>query len=1107
MYLKYVSKKLLKKILFFIAKLCICVYNIIKRNVNGLLNIIPCSRKFIFRKVKIFMNFNFRRFTAAAAALIICAASGIAPAADPETSADAAYGTGKNVVEYLDRGISAINTGSGMLVNWRFLANDDDNAVFRLYRDGTLIYTSEKNDATCYLDKDGKSSSKYRVETVAGGKVVSSEDCSLISNNAYFDVPLTPPTGSGCTYSPNDMSVGDVDGDGEYELFIKWDPSNSKDNSQKGKTGNVFIDCVKLDGTRLWRIDLGVNIRAGAHYTQFFVADFDLDGRAEMTCKTADGTKDGKGTVIGDGSKDYRDGNGFIYSGPEYYTLFDGATGEALDTIDYEPGRGDPTKWGKSSDKTNRVDRFWGTVAYLDGVTPCVVTGRGYYGRMTATAYKVVNKKLVKMWMFDTGTSSSTLGYGDGNHNSMPADVDGDGKQEIITGSTCIDDDGTLLWGLNKGHGDAMHVGDLDPTNPGLEAWICHEDKPYGVSLVDCDTGKIIFHNDGSGDTGRCCADNIWAGNPGAELWGNTENNTQPVKNVKGETLSCRRPAINFLSYWDGDLEREILDGYTDSPATITKMKEDGTLTTLLTTTGFYTCNTTKGTPCLSADIFGDWREELIVRAADSKSVRIYCTPYDTDYRITTLMHDVQYRTQVSAQQTAYNQPPHPSFYLGSDASLPDRPAVTVNEGGSAVTIKTGAVMDTTNKYMFKNVNSGLYLEVTGGVGANGTNVQQGEAGETTANTWKLVDAGGGYYYVRSCTGDGKTYYLDLDYGKTENGTNIGIWSDTQSDAQLFKFVDNGDGTYTITTKPTDDASCLGVAGASAEVGGNVVEWECNGSDDQKWVAEKITIKDGITLDESKCYMFKNVNSGKYLEIEGGVQANSTNVQQWGANAPASHNVWHVKYVNWGYYYIYSALGDGQTYVLNVDGNGADGVNININENNGYSSQYFKFVDNEDGTYTIVTRASRDLSGVAVGADSTDSGANILQWTLNGKDSQKWVIEEADYTLPAVTTTTTTTSSTTTTTTTTTTSTTTTTTTTSDIEVTVWGDADCSGDVEIADAVKIMCFVTDPENNPIEPQGAVNSDVYQTGDGLSVQDALSIQKYLAQIIKTLPEAQ
>ena len=410
-----------------------------------------------------------------------------------------ASAAGNCQMEYLDRGISAINTGSGMLVSWRFLANDSDSAVFQLYRNNTLIYTSNAGESTCYLDGSGKSTDQYRVDTVENGKVVSTSNCAMISNQNYFQINLDPPSGSGCTYSPNDCSVGDVDGDGMYEIFMKWDPSNSKDNSQKGKTGNVFIDCYRLDGTRLWRIDLGKNIRAGAHYTQFFVADFDCDGKAEMTCKTADGTVDGKGKVIGDASKDYRNSSGYVLSGPEYYTLFDGSTGAALDTVNYEPSRGTVSKWGDSYG--NRVDRFWGTVAYLDGSKPSVVTGRGYYTRMTATAYDVVNKKLVKRWAFDTGNDKSVAGYGDGNHNSMAADVDGDGKQEIITGSTCIDDNGKVLWCLNKGHGDAMHLGDLLPDRKGLELWICHEDKPYGVSLVDASNGKILFHKDGSGDT------------------------------------------------------------------------------------------------------------------------------------------------------------------------------------------------------------------------------------------------------------------------------------------------------------------------------------------------------------------------------------------------------------------------------------------------------------------------------------------------------------------------------------------------------------------------------------------------------------------------------
>ncbi len=759
------------------------------------------------------------------------------------------------VVEYLDRGINAVGTGSGMLVSWRFLASDPDNAVFKLYRDNTLIYTSteKSNGATCYLDKSGNANSNYKVECYNGNALLSSDTCTLKSASTYYDIKLDRP---GTSYTPNDMSVGDVDGDGVYELFVKWDPSNSKDNSQKGKTDKVYIDCYKLDGKKLWRIDLGVNIRAGAHYTQFFVADFDLDGKAEMTCKTADGTVDGTGKTIGDASKDYRNSNGYVLSGSEYYTLFDGATGAALDTVNYEPARGTVSSWGDSYG--NRVDRFWGTTAYLDGVHPCVVTGRGYYTRLTATAYTVENKKLKKLWTYDSGNSnSSSNAYGDGNHNSMAADVDGDGKQEIITGPAIIDDNGTLYYSTKQGHGDAMHVGDLDPSNPGIEVWICHEEKKsgYGVTFYDADQKKIIFHNNGAGDTGRCCGDNVWAGNPGAELWGNKESDdSMPVKDVKGNTLNCRRPAINFLTYWDGDLEREILDGYTDSPATISKMTGDAgktTITNLLVTDGFYTCNTTKGTPCLSADIFGDWREELIVRKASGDAVRIYCTDYDTDYRIQCLMHDPQYRTQVSAQNTAYNQPPHTSFYLGSDQKIPARPACTVNANKNG---KQGAAVDTSHKYMIQNVNSGLYLSADAS-----NNIIQSAAG---TNGWKFEDAGNGYYRLYSETGDGKTYLLDLDYGKSDNGTNIQLYTDTASDAQLFKFVDNGDGSYTICTKNTNDESCIGVTAASKEDGANVIQWVCSGSNDQKW---KLVVKvDPISGNLIKNLLVKDTSS--YLD-------------------------------------------------------------------------------------------------------------------------------------------------------------------------------------------------------------------------------------------------
>ncbi|MGN1225247.1 MAG: RICIN domain-containing protein [Ruminococcus sp.] len=326
---------------------------------------------------------------------------------------------------------------------------------------------------------------------------------------------------------------------------------------------------------------------------------------------------------------------------------------------------------------------------------------------------------------------------------------------------------------------------------------------------------------------------------------------------------------------------------------------------------------------------------------------------------------------------------------------------------------KTGTVMDTSVKYLFKNVGSGLYLEVDGASAENGANVQQwGADGFAVQNTWKLIAAGDGYYYIRSYVGDGKTYFLDLEYGKQEDGTNIGIYQNTYSDAQLFKFVDNGDGSYTITTKVTEDQSCVAVESDSTASGANIVQWTCNGKDSQKWIAEIDTIKDGVELDESSCYMLKNVNSGLYMEVKDGAAQAGATVQQWGANGAAAHNVWHVKAINWGYYYVYSALGDGESFVLNLN-NGNNAEPLTIETNNKLSTQYFKFVDNEDGTYTIVTRASKDLSCVEVADAATNGGAIVQQWEWNDNTCQKWVLEKVDYTLPSQVTTTTVTTTTT----------------------------------------------------------------------------------------------
>ncbi len=811
----------------------------------------PCAD---YQKGRIVMVKKSGRFAAMAAALAMSismlpsAFSGVGTKGT--MTASAAYGTGKNVMEALDRGLNAINTGNGMLVSWRFNADDDDNAVFKLYRDDTLIYTSDAGDATCYLDKSGSTTSKYKVETIVGGTVVATDGCDLISNKAYFDVPLNVPTGTDCTYSANDTSVGDVDGDGQYELFVKWDPSNSKDNSQSGYTGNVYIDCYTLEGKQLWRIDLGKNIRAGAHYTQFLVADFDCDGKAEMTCKTGDGTVDGTGKVIGDASKDYRNSSGYILTGPEYYTLFDGATGKALDTVDYGIPRGNNLKKDWGDDYGNRVDRYNGAVVYLDGVKPSAVSGRGYYTQLNAVAYDVVDDKLVERWVYRSGNDPAK-GYHNGNHNCMAADVDGDGRQEICFGSTTIDDDGTLLWCNNQGHGDAMHLGDFLPDRAGLELWMCHENEPWGVSLIDAATGKNIFHKDHTKDTGRACCGNILASNPGAEFWGATGND---IFDANGKTIASNKPSQNFMIYWDGDLEREILDG-----TKIDKYVSASKIERLLTADGCASNNSSKSNPCLSADIFGDWREELLLRTSDSKYMRIYATPYTTDVRLTTLMHDPQYRTQAAGEQNCYNQPAHPSFYLGSDEALPERPAVTINGSNAGQpstnpTNPTNPTEPTTTPdpvdpsviadgtiYMLKNVNSGLYLDVDGGTPANSTNVQQYTGGDSRDSIcWKAVSTGDGYYALISQVGDGETYALDVSAKSTEDGANIEIYTYKNGDNQQFKFVKNNDGSYTILTKITGDASCVEVNAKSTENGANIQQWTANGGANQKWILEAV---------------------------------------------------------------------------------------------------------------------------------------------------------------------------------------------------------------------------------------------------------------------------
>lgn len=602
---------------------------------------------------------------------------------------------GARQIERLDRGLIAIPAeGGGNHVSWRLLATDPKAVFFTLYRDGKVIARLNAKAATSVLDREGTPTSRYSL--TLGGAAVTPWSRGYLP--IHLDKPgdRKTPDGESYSYSANDASVGDLDGDGRYEVIVKWYPSIAKDNAFSGYTGETLLDAYTLDGRKLWRIDLGRNIRSGAHYTQFMVFDLDGDGRAEIAMKTADGTIDGTGKAIGNPNADWRSDGGEVASkdrtgstttpdgrqvsrlqgrilkGPEYLTIFDGRTGRALATAPYAPPRDPRTDapsveqmtetWGDGYG--NRSERYLAGVAYLDGKRPSLVFGRGYYARSVIAAWDWRGGKLTSRWVFDSAAPGNAAYGGMGNHQLSIADVDRDGRDEVFYGSMVIDDNGKGLWSSGLGHGDAMHVSDLDPTHPGLEKFGAHEvmsrSGNRGAAMLDAHTGAILWSTPADRDTGRGIAIDIDPRHPGAEAWA---SNSRELYDVKGKVIPGGHPrAANFGIWWDGDRLREVLDGKK-----ITKWDwTSGTEKVLLDPEGVVSNNGTKQNPSLSADILGDWREELLVPTADSRELRVYATPIPTTERIVTLMHDPVYRLGVAWQNTAYNQPPHTSYYLGA---------------------------------------------------------------------------------------------------------------------------------------------------------------------------------------------------------------------------------------------------------------------------------------------------------------------------------------------------------------------------------------------------------------------------------------------------------
>ncbi len=588
-------------------------------------------------------------------------------------------------MEYLNRGTIAVKTASdSVFVSWRLLGTESDETAFNIYRNyekeaPVKLNAEPLQKGTNYVDA-GVNTVKdiyYTVKPLTDGKEHDAETFYLkkeIPIQQYLDIPLKTPE----NYSPGDISVGDLDGDGAYEIIVHQ-AGRGADNSQNGITSDPVFQAYKLDGTLLWEINLGKNIREGAHYTQFMVYDLDGDGRAEFVCKTADGTTDGTGKVIGDGSKDWRELDpksgklGRILTGPEFLTVFDGLTGKAVSTVDYIPARGDVTDWGnlasggKADTNGNRADRFLACIAYLDGKHPSLVMTRGYYAKTVLAAWDFKDGKLVSRWVFDTKDSRHPYS-GQGYHSLSVADVDNDGKDEIVFGSMVVDDNGKGLFSTGLGHGDALHVSDLDPDRPGLEVFGIHElkggAKGFGAALYDAKTGTSLFKGAENEDVGRGVAANIDPKVKGAYMWW---SGSKFAYNMKGESVGTAPRSTNFLIWWDEDLSRELLNGNY-----IEKYNEGR----IFTATGSLSINGSKSTPNLSADLFGDWREEVIFRAENNQSLRVYTTIIPTDHRQYTFMHDPQYRLSIAWQNVGYNQPPHTGFYFGTGMSKAPKPDI-----------------------------------------------------------------------------------------------------------------------------------------------------------------------------------------------------------------------------------------------------------------------------------------------------------------------------------------------------------------------------------------------------------------------------------------------
>ncbi len=912
----------------------------------------------------------------------VLATSGIGPTAAKGRN-NRKGGKGKNEngpirqMETLDRGLVAVPAEDGVLVRWRLFGTDPDDLGFHVYRDGERVNNKPVTDSTNFLDPEGTTDSTYTIRPVGHGRVKTEGNRGKrggrkpgmsksveVWDQQYKEIPLNKPDpvegedGETVTYHANDASVGDLTGDGTLDIVQKWTPSNAKDNSQSGHTSDVLIDGYTMDGEHLWRINLGQNVRAGAHYTPFVVYDFDGDGKSEFVVRTADGTEDGAGNVIGDPDADWTNASGYVLEGPEYLTVFDGETGEELATEEFQPARGDACDWGDCYG--NRVDRFLAGTAYIDGERPSIVFTRGYYEKTMLAAWDFRQGELELRWIFDSEDGHPDY-EGVGAHSLDTADVDGDGKDEIVFGGAVIDHDGSPLHTTTMSNPDAIHCGDFLPDREGLEIVVPAEYPAEGapsLSMRDAETGEYIWAVRNGADIGRAMVADIDPDYEGAEAWAGvpleTDSEIAGTFTADGEKISeTGVNSVNSGIWWTGDLHRELLDhdflgwdaGY--GVGWVKKYNpETEELDALKSFEGTRSNNSSKGNPCLSGDILGDWREEVIWRTDDSEALRLYATPHETDHRLYTLLHNPMYRTGIARQNVGYNQPPWPSFFLGHGMDDPPKPDI---------------------KTSFEPAGHDRLAEIS--------------ASETEASPCDQVE----FEAVDRTSNGRKISSLSWDLG---DGTTATGRSASHTYDEL--------GTYSVKLTATD------------KHGETTTDFETITVEEPEPIARAVPSATRVDAGESVDFEAEDVSGEYSIDSLTWDLGDGTTATGWSAThsydgpgeytvtltataesgCTTSHSETITVDLTEGTYRLTAQLND-EDIVMSVDGELADGANVYNDTVGEASGQTWEVTELEDGVYRIAAADADDL--VLEAADGgTDTGTNLELGQWEGADYQKF---------------------------------------------------------------------------------------------------------------------